>query len=273
MTAGAGLCDMHVHTSDSPDADIAAWELVRRGIQKNMAAIGFVAHLDLDPADPCYDSFDREEYDYSIGRARHESAGRLEVMKGLEVGEPHRFQEEALRRVDYGEYDFIVGALHSVEGTGMVLGEEAFGEREPLEVIEGYYAETLVMLQRADMDVLAHLGLFRRGMAIAGLDTSLDETEIWPETMREILQTLIDRGISLELNTSGLRRKESITYPTPEILGLYRGMGGTLVTLGSDSHRDPHVFFGLAQGRELLKEKGFDRAFIYRGRQPVEFPI
>lgn len=264
---------MHVHTSDSPDAEIAAWELVRRGIQREMAAIGFVAHLDLNPEDPCFDSFDRAEYDYSIGRARHESAGRLEVMKGLEVGEPHRFQEAALSRVDYGDYDFVVGAVHYVEGLGMVLGGEAYSDRDPLEVAEGYFAETLVMLQSADMDILAHLGLFRRGMAVAGLDTSLDETELWPGMMREVLQALIDRGIALELNTSGLRRKESITYPTPEVLGLYRGLGGTLVTLGSDSHRDPHVFFGLEQGRGLLREKGFERVFVYRDRQPVEFPI
>ena len=70
------LHDMHVHTSDSPDAEIAAWELVRRGIQKGIASIGFVAHLDLNPADYCYGSFDpRSTTTPSAGPSTNPAAG------------------------------------------------------------------------------------------------------------------------------------------------------------------------------------------------------
>ena len=260
------LHDMHVHTSDSPDAEIAAWELVRRGIQKGMSTIGFVAHLDLNPADYCYGSLGPPEYDYSISRAKHESDGRLTVLKGLEVGEPHRFQGKAKELVDYDEYDFIVGALHYLKDDVLILGEDAFLNGDPMGIVEGYYRESLRMVRGAEMNVLAHLGLFRRGMAMAGLDTSFDETGMWPELIGDILETLVRRGIALELNTSGLRRKEKVTYPALPVLKLYRELGGELVTVGSDSHRDPHVFYGLGEGYDMLREAGFDGFHTCSGR-------
>lgn len=259
---------MHVHTNDSPDADIPAWKLVQQGIDNNLAAIGFVAHLDLNPEDYCYGGFNAEAYDESIACARNESKGRISVMKGLEVGEPHMYEEQAKNLVDYSTYDFITGALHSVEGIGMVLGSEVFADADPLEIVEEYYFETLRMVEVSDIDILAHMGLFRRGLALAGLRYDFSELELWPDTVEKILRVIIDRNIALELNTSGLRRKEEVTYPVPCILERFRELGGTLVTVGSDTHREPHVFFGLDQGVDLLLKTGFREAYTFLERVP-----
>ena len=262
------MIDMHVHTDDSPDADIPAHELVARGLNKNLAGIGFVAHVDLNPEDYCYGGFEENSYNQSIELARKKSGKRILVLKGIEVGEPHIYEEQVKEIVDYSAYDFITGAIHSVEGAGMVLGKEAYADGDPLEIVEEYYAETLRMVEVSDIDILAHLGLFRRGLALAGLDFTLDETELWPETIRRIMVTIIERDIALELNTSGLRRKEKMTYPTIKILALFKKMGGQLITIGSDTHREPHVFFGLDQGVELLLNTGFRKIHTFRNRIP-----
>jgi histidinol-phosphatase (PHP family) len=263
-----------VHTSDSPDADIPARELVRMGRKKGLFGIGFVAHLDLNPDDYCYGSFDPLGYGESIGSAREESGGELSVMMGLEVGEPHRFQDQARKLADYSDYDFIVGALHYVEGVGLILGDEVFRDNpRHLQVVEEYFAETLRMVEVSDIDVLAHLGLFRRGLAMAGIDHTFDETKLWPDAIGKILSVIIERDIALELNTSGLRRAEKTTYPTRRVLELYREMGGNRVTLGSDSHREPHVFFGLEAGRQQLLDAGFRDSFVFNSREPVGVPL
>ena len=262
------LIDMHVHTSDSPDADIPAWRLVQRGIENGLGGIGFVAHLDLNPEDFCYGGFNAEEYDESIASARRESDGRISVMKGLEIGEPHLYEKQAKELVDYSHYDFITGALHSVEGIGMILGKEVFADGDPMEIVENYYSETLRMVEVSDIDILAHMGLFRRGLALAGLRYDFNEMQLWPEIIDSILRVLIERNTALELNTSGLRRIERMTYPIPAILERFRELGGTLVTLGSDTHREPHVFFGLKQGAELLLQTGFREAYSFVDREP-----
>ena len=265
--------DMHVHTSDSPDADISALRLVQKGIENDLGAIGFVAHLDLNPEDFCYDSFNADTYDESIFKARSESRGRLLVMKGLEVGEPHIYEEQVKKLVDYSNYDFITGALHSVEGIGMILGKEVFADGHSLEIVEEYYAETLRMVEVSNIDILAHMGLFRRGLALAGVRYDFNELELWPGTIDNILRVLIDRGIALELNTSGLRRKEKITYPTPVILERFRELGGTLVTIGSDTHREPYIFYGLDRGSELLLKTGFSKTYTFLDRVPQAFEL
>ncbi len=264
---------MHVHTSDSPDADIPAGRLAQKGIETNLAAIGFVAHLDLNPEDYCYGGFNAAFYDESIACARNESKGRITVLKGLEIGEPHKYEEQVKNLVDYSNYDFITGALHSVEGIGMVLGREVFANGDPLEIVEEYYTETLRMVEISDIDILAHIGLFRRGLALADLRYDFNELELWPDTIDNILRVIIDRNIALELNTSGLRRKEEVTYPIPCILERFRELGGTLVTIGSDTHRESHVFFGLDQGAELLLETGFKEAYTFLERVPQAFEL
>lgn len=263
---------MHVHTDDSPDADIPASELVARGLNIYLEGIGFVAHVDLDPEDYCYGGFDERIYNRSIELARKKSGRGLLVLKGIEVGEPHIYEEKVKSIVDYSSYDFITGALHSLQGIGMVLGSEVYADADPLEIVEQYYIETLQMVEEADMDILAHMGLFRRGLALAGLKHDFNELELWPDTIRRILEIIIDRNIALELNTSGLRRKENITYPTPLILDLYHRIGGELITIGSDTHREPHVFFGLENGKKLLEETGFKGSYFYRNRKPGRIP-
>lgn len=267
------LFDMHVHTDDSPDADIPAHELVAQGLNMNLAGIGFVAHVDLDPEDYCYGGFKENSYNRSIDLARKKSGNRFLVLKGIEAGELHIYEEQVKEIVDYSEYDFITGAIHSVEGAGMVLGESAYGNADPFEIVERYYTETLQMVEEADMDILAHMGLFRRGLALAGLEHDFNELELWPDIIRCILETIIDRNIALELNTSGLRRKENITYPTPQILELYQRIGGELITIGSDTHHSPYVFFGLEDGRQLLIESGFRETFFFEKRIPKKLSL
>ena len=262
------LIDMHVHTDDSPDADISAVELVSRGMDINLAGIGFVAHVDLDPEDYCYGGFKETVYNRSIELARREAGSEILVLKGIEVGEPHIYEEQVKNIVDYSNYDFITGALHSLAGIGMVLGSEVYADGDYFEIVEQYYIETLKMVKESDIDILAHMGLFRRGLALAGLEYDFNELELWPDTIRQILEVIIERDIALELNTSGLRRKENVTYPTPFILAMYKKLGGQLITIGSDTHREPHVFFGLEEGKRLLEETGFTETVFFRNRVP-----
>ena len=60
------LLDMHVHTDDSPDADISAAELVRRGLDAGISAIGETVVLG--------DRYQESLVDYICARALGEEA-------------------------------------------------------------------------------------------------------------------------------------------------------------------------------------------------------
>ena len=101
----------------------------------------------------------------------------------------------------------------------------------------------------------------------------IDETRLWPGLLRRLFEAMTDRGIALEVNTAGLRRPESVTYPTVSVLRFYRECGGRIVTIGSDTHSESHAFYGLSQGVEILASVGFTEAFGFRDRRPFPYPI
>lgn len=57
------------------------------------------------------------------------------------------------------------------------------------------------------------------------------------DRVEEVLRTVIPKGVGIECNTN--RGNEPL--PGPEILRLYRRLGGEIVTLGSDAHRPGDV--------------------------------
>ncbi len=262
---------MHVHTTNSPDAAITESELAHRASAEGLAGIGFVAHLDFHPGDSCTGFFDGARYQAAVQEARSQNP-ELTLLCGVEVGEPHLYGSNAMDSIRGRKFDHITGALHWLDDH-LVLGPDVFKTLSPHEVAVRYYRTTLEMLENPLFHILAHLGIFRRGMALAGLDTSFDETLLWPGLLEDVLGAVISRGIVLELNTSGLRRREKTTYPSIPVLKLYRSLGGTHVTLGSDTHREPWVFYGLEEGRRILLEEGFESCRYLHDGELKSYPL
>lgn len=261
--------DMHVHTASSPDAEIPAVELCEMALKAGVETIGFVAHVDLHPSDYCYNGFSESDYFKELDLAE---ASGIRILRGLEVGEPHRYLPEAESLFTRSRYDFITGALHWMED-GLILDEKPFIRGGALGIVERYYKETLEIVRTCPINILAHMGIFRRGMVRAGLAVDFDETVLFPSLMREILGTMIRRGIALEVNTAGLRRPEKTTYPIAGVLRLYSELGGRRITLGSDTHRRENAFFGLSSGRTLIRSCGFEDAGIFVNSEYVTTPL
>ena len=268
MTGSGRIYDLHLHTAASPDARITPEELVAAAELMGLWGLGLVVHVDFHPEDHCSGGPDLDAYLLDCGQARElgETAG-IKISTGLEIGEPHRFASswEPVSRA--ADWDYLTGALHWI-GSRLILEAEGYKSTDPMQVVEGYYLETLRLLRHSDMDVLAHLGIFRRGLAMAGYRTDFDEVSQWPALIDDVLGAMIEQGVALEVNTAGLRRKEAVTYPTRNVLERYRELGGELVALGSDTHRRENAFFGIRRGRQLLLDAGFQEACYFSGRTP-----
>ena len=82
------------------------------------------------------------------------------------------------------------------------------------------------------------------------------------------LKKLVEKGIALEFNTSGLKYGLKQANPHIDIIRRYKELGGELVTVGSDGHIPEHMAWEFKKGCELLKEAGFEYYAFFRKQKP-----
>ena len=202
-------------------------------------------------------------------------------------------------------FDFIIGSTHCLEDIDPYW-EEYWNGRTAEEGLNRYFdaiAENCTYFD--SFDSLGHLdylvryvsqeatvksleekgltGLLNRGVATIsakGIGDSQDymkrlygrevyDPADFTDHIETILRKVIDRGLSLEVNTAGLKYGLGFAHPRKEILKMYRSMGGELITIGSDAHAAVHLAYEFENVGELLKTLGFKYYFVYKDRKPI----
>ena len=248
--------DAHVHTEWSWDAPHGSMEgACARAVQLGLPSVAFTDHADFtdwrvssDVAAFLHDlggqtsdgvfsppALDLEGYLECLQRCR-ERYPDLQILSGVELGEPHWHPEEATDLLSRGGFDLVIAALHSLPGEegGHVEVSDAYLRRSEPDVLCEYLAEAARLIEAwDDFDVLAHIDYAARAWPA---EQSEYRTSDFEAEYRAVLRTLASSGRALEVNTR---------LPLdPLIVSWWRQEGGTAVTFGSDVH-DAHF---LAQG-------------------------
>ena len=116
--------------------------------------------------------------------------------------------------------------------------------------------------------VLAHLDLIKRYDPAGILDFPANR-DLVAATLEHVIAQ--DKGI--ELNTSSIRYGLKDSQPAREILELYRDLGGTIITLGSDSHAPEHLGAYLRHFQKYLASLGFEGFCTYDKMVPTLHPF
>lgn len=262
------LTDYHVHSAYSGDAETPIAEMCRLAIEQGLSEIAFTDHLDNNPQDECYGLFRAADLCREIEECRERFGDRLRILKGAELGEPHLYVREIEQALGGEQFDFLTCGVHWVGDA--VISVDIFSHLDVGALYHSYFDEVLRAVTCANFDVLAHLDLVKRfGVKYIGPYT----IEPYREKIEAILRTMIDRGIALEVNTSGYRQPCGEPFPGIETLKLYRQLGGELITIGSDGHRPEHLGFRLAEGLDLIRSAGFGAITTYRNRTPRQVAI
>ena len=113
-------------------------------------------------------------------------------------------------------------------------------------------------------DCIAHVDLYRRyGRAFLGPAAD----DLHRGHVEKIFRDMAQRGIGLEINTSGLRRGLGDLHPSPDIMKTAVQSGITIFTTGSDAHSLAETGQGIDVARRLLS--GFSlSATTFTRRKP-----
>ncbi len=202
-----------------------------------------------------------EEY----GRAKA-SGLPIEVRLGLELGESHYNPALAKRLASQPGVDFIIGSLHILEGLGDFCWLEYKNEDDCHRLFKLYLDELIALAERDCFDVMGHIGYPRRYMVQRGVDADMSLAR-YHGGLERLLKTIISNGRGIEVNCSGIRDGCG-PFPNPETIRFYRELGGEIITIGSDAHRTSDAGKCIREGMDILRECGFSRVTVFRGRKP-----
>lgn len=267
--------DSHVHSLHSMDSTQPFPAICDQALELGLKGISITDHADVWFLDQLNTL---ETLSASIADAKEADARlhqRLRVFCGVELGEfqdDPRMGEKILHLTDY---DVILSSVHAVhfEDWDFFYSAVNFGEAPEDKLqrfLEAYFQKLLRMAEQDDFDVLTHLtcplryinGKYHRGVdwkPFAGL-------------IDQVLEALIRRGKSLEVNTSGINSFYGDYLPGREIIQRYHDLGGQRITLGSDAHTATRLSNAFDEASAMLQEIGFAGCCHYEQRKPCLVP-
>lgn len=276
--------DYHLHTNYSEDSTYPMEDAVKEAIALGYEEICFTDHVDygvMDDADsgkpPKYaDGHLRGNVDYpryfeEIARLKEKYKDKIRIRQGLELGVQCCTLEENRALVEKWPMDFVILSIHQIDNLEFWDGGFQRGKSQR-ELNRGYYEELLrVVHAYKHYSVLGHLDLIRRYDPYG--DYPFEEVQ---DLVEEILKQVIADKKGIEINTSSKRYKISGSTPDEKILKLYHDLGGTIITIGSDSHCKSHLDDapGLQViAREQLKKAGFTHHCTFENGKPIFHPL
>ena len=261
--------DYHVHSEFSVDCRVPMADSCRAAITAGVTEIAFTDHIDHEPVDIGFNYWRAEEYFRSIEACRREFGDRLTVLSGAEVDFNVGIADQVERFLDAYAFDFVIGSVHYAVGGELIFPDHFIG-KTLAGVFRPYLEQVRLAAETGWFDTIGHLDLPKR-YAPAG------HRYFDPLAFRELLQpifaAMIDRGVSFEINTSGLRQAPRTSMPGPAIVRWYAEAGGTLITIGTDSNAPQTVGAGLATTLDMLELCGIEAISSFRGRKRRQVAI
>ncbi len=259
------LCDYHIHSTVSFDGKDTITALAKSAAEAGLSEICVTDHCDIDTI-----SFGKLAYDYALyagelEKARRELGKRIKLRAGVELGQP-LFDAALTEKVLSNPYDFVIGSVHADREGDDYYFKSYESAEQCLAILEDYLEHVRETCARVSFSVLGHLTYPLRYMRGRG-GISVDFSPFFAE-LRGIFRLLVDRGIGIEVNCSGLFSDLGETLPPPALLRLYRECGGEIITVGSDAHTASGVGRGVREGMKLLSEAGFRYFTVFEAMTP-----
>ena len=252
------MVDMHIHSRCSEDSEAPMDSYAARADILGIDSICFTDHLDCNPHGYGYRYFVPEDY-WREFNAASELNGRVQLLSGLEFGDPQMFPVE-FNELNAQPFDFILGSVHFTERYPDLFFSELIKTGvTAVECYDTYWATVLECVSFGGFDCLGHLDFPKRYYN----ELIYDEAKL-----RAIFHVMHENGIILEINASTLLRLGA-TMPCRELLQLYSAEGGRYAVFGSDAHRVEDLGVGYAESKALLDECGITEVMFVKRKMIV----
>ena len=249
--------------------DAYAAEAMARGIPE----IAITDHVDFDPRDPAYRYTSFADRERTVREAAERWGPRgVTIRFGVELTYFTWLEDEVRDHLRRYRYDYVIGSVHEWPDSPYVRSNVRgwVAGRSIAEIVEPYFAQVIGAARSGLFDTIGHFDVVKRYLNPHLTPAQLREHL---ETYEPALRAVVDAGVALEVNSSGLRHLVAETYPGPATVQRFRDLGGTRVVAGSDAHRRDWFAFRLDEAYRLIAEAGFGELAFRRGADRVAIPL
>lgn len=265
----SNLYDMHTHSLHSFDGVDKCIDICNKSVELGAKGIAITDHCDIDGKDMDENELCKNQIaDLEFCKASF--ANRLDIIKGLEIGQGIYRRERTENILKNYNYDFILGSLHNLEN----MEDFMFLEYSKLDVyglLGEYFKGLLELTEWGGFDSLAHLTYPIR--YIVARDKINVDMSKFDEVIDAIFENLVKNKKALEINTSGLFMPMNDTLPNIRYVKRFKELGGEYITVGSDSHYAKTMFRGINSGYEIALKCGFEHITVFKKREPLKILI
>lgn len=271
------MIDLHTHSWRCRHGSGTAPEYLDAARAAGIRVLAFTEHLPLSAeliaADPSAASYampeaELPEYVEEVLALRERSAaeGGPEVLLGIEADLHPGHEEHVERLLQQHPFDVVLGSVHYVDGWAFddPDRQDGYASWDTMALWEHYFADVGAAARTGLVDVLGHLDLVKK----FGYVPQEDLTDLYSRTAEDIAAA----GVTVEINTAGLRKPCAELYPGPALLAELAGRGVPL-TVGSDAHSPDEVGAGWAEARRALAAVGVTALSVFRRRQREEVSL
>lgn len=267
------LADMHNHSDLSPDGCDSPIQMAQRACGLGVRHFALTDHIEIE-------KFDKWDYAGAIKKSHRayleikELFGdKMEIYYGAELGQPLYDPALADRVLSENDYDFILGSQHRTRSYPY-LNKIPDTAQDRKRCLDEYFEDLLALAEWGRFCSLSHLTFPLRFIAVdsaAQKPVLKYEIDLSPyrAVIDKILETIISKGIALEVNSSGIRKGLGVSMPDAEYVRRYKALGGGMITVGSDAHRVADAAADIPQCLEMIKECGFNEICVFRKKQPI----
>ena len=193
-----------------------------------------------------------EPYDYAIGSVHH-------VPMAMKLPENCPKELAAQFPIDYPTVD------ESAQATAKLLAGHFGGDADAL--AKAYFAQYEKVAAQEKAQIVGHLDLLTKFDEERGFFNP--QSPVYRRAATDAMEMLVRAGKIFEVNTGAISRGyRSMPYPSRELLGALREMGGR-VTVSADAHHVSGVTCAFDLAERLIRESGFKEIWVLEGKHFV----
>jgi len=278
------LMDYHTHNRRCGHALGEIKDYVKVAIDKNLSEIGISDHFPLGAIldDSQFKeiikraSMEVNEFPHYIKeikslKEKYKNEIRIRLSTEINFATPGRALTSQKKVLEpfMDDYDYLLGAIHDIkwhESPVIIIdpreGSEAL-KKYGTEKITLEYIKKLIKLVNTDyFDVIAHFDNYR---VLFRPDRPHYSQNTWQKVL-DLLDKIKNKGMAIEINTSGTLKKIGSQFPSDEIVKEIIQYDIPIM-LGSDAHRPKYVGYMFEEFIQKAKKWGLSHICAYENRE------